>query len=201
MNTDLRALIESSMPSFAYERLERFSEFELRSEVAERRYQRNGAVDLSLVVGTEHPDYHGSSWLELIGNPPGHPVGRLKRIRSSLFEMASTPEYYLSSNEKDNWSFYLVDGRYHVSTGMHRTVIGRFLLACNDRPTVISGVEITELVFRKPVSTEVPTKEGFLRRLLRPMVHNRSVECTSREKPREARSLSTVTDKFRRPVV
>jgi hypothetical protein len=148
MNINLRALIESSMPSFAHERLERFSEFELRSELAERKHQRYGIVDLSLVVGTEHPDYHGSSWLELLGNPPGRPAGRLKRIHSGLLEMASTPDYYLSNDEKDNWSFYLVNEQYYVSTGMHRTVIGRFLLACNDLPTVVSGVAVTELVLR-----------------------------------------------------
>jgi hypothetical protein len=184
MNTDIRALIESSMPSFAHERLERFSEFELRSELSERRHQRNGSVDLSLVVGTEHPNYHGSSWLELLGNPPGRPAGRLKRIHGGLLEMVSTPDYYLSNDEKDNWSFYLVNGRYYVSTGMHRTVIGRFLLACNDCPTVVSGVAVTELVLRKPVPTTISTKEGSFRRLLRRIVPNPSVGRTSREKPR-----------------
>jgi hypothetical protein len=55
------------------------------------------------------------------------------------------------NDAKDEWSFYLVDGRCYVSTGMHRTVIGRFLLACNGLPTVVSGVSITELVLREPV--------------------------------------------------
>lgn len=186
MKTDLRALIESSMPSFSHERLERFSEFELRSEIADRRHQRNATVDLSFVVGTEHPDYHGSSWLELIGNPPGRPAGRLKRIHGGLLEMASAPDYYLSNDEKDHWSFYLVNGRYYVSTGMHRTVIARFLLACNERPTIVSGVAVTELLLREPAPATLANKEGFLRRLLRRMVPTPSFARTSREKPRGA---------------
>lgn len=169
MNTDLRALIESSMPSFAHDRLERFSEYELREQIAERIHQRNGTVDLSLVGGTEHPDYYRSSWIELLGNPPGRPSGQLKRVHGGLLEMTSTPEYYLSDNEKDNWSFYLVDGRYYISCGTHRTVIGRFLLACNGLPTIVSGVAVTKLVLHKPV----PAKEGFIRRLLNRMVPTR----------------------------
>jgi hypothetical protein len=179
MNIDLRTLIESSMPPFAHDRLERFSEFELREKVAVRIHQRNGTVDLSQVAGTEHPDYYGSSWLELLGNPPGRPSGRLKRVHGGLLEMASTPEYYLSNHEKDNWSFYLVDGRYYVSCGTHRTVIGRFLLACNGLPTVVSGVGVTELVLHKPV----PPKEGFIRWLLNRMVLNPAVERTSAQNP------------------
>ncbi len=178
MNTNLRALLESSLPSFAHERLERFSEFELRSELVERKHQGHGSVDLSLVVGTEHPDYHGNSWLELLGNPPGHPCGRLKRIHGGLLKLASTPDYYVSTDKKDGWSFYLVNGQYYVSSGMHRTVIGRFLLACNDLPTVVSGVAVTELMLRRPVPVSAPTKEGCIRRLLKRMVPTPSVEST-----------------------
>lgn len=146
MNTDLCALIESSMPLFAYERFESFSEFKIRSEVVGRTHQSHGVVDLSLVVGTEHPSYQGSSWLELLGNPQGRLTGRLKRIRGALLEMTDTPDYYLSNCKKDNWNFYLVNGSYYVSAGMHRTVIGRFLLTCNNLPTIVSGVAVTELL-------------------------------------------------------
>jgi hypothetical protein len=184
MNTDLRTLLESSMPSFAHDRFERFSEFELQEQVAERIHNLNGTVDLSRVAGTEHPDYYGSSWLELLGNPPGHPSGRLKRIHDGLLKLVSTPEYYLSNVEKDNWSFYFVDGRYYVSCGTHRTVIGRFFLACNGFPTVVSGVAVTELLLHKPV----PSKEGFIRRLLNRMVPNPTVE-RSCAKSRAGRSL------------
>lgn len=171
MNTDLRAFIESSMPSFANDRFERFSELELMPKIVERKHQGNGTVDLSRVVGTEHTDYQGSSWLELLGNPPGRPSGRLKRVHGGLLELVSTPGYYLSNDEKDNWSFYLVGGQYYVSCGMHRTVIGRFLLACNGLPTIVSGVAVTELVLNKPVTTQ----EGFIRRLLRRMVSKAAV--------------------------
>jgi hypothetical protein len=168
MNTDLRTLVESSMPQFAQHRLKRFSEVELREEVTERKYMRNGIVDLTLVVGTEHPDYHGCSWLELLGNPPGNPSGRLKRIHGGLLELVSSPDYYLCNHIKNNWSFYLVDGKYYVSSGLHRTVIGRFFLACNELPTIVSGVAVTELVLHKPA----PTKASFIRRLLYRMVPN-----------------------------
>lgn len=83
--------------------------------------------------------------------------------------MASTPDYYLSNDEKDNWSFYLVNERYYVSCGMHRTVIGRFLLASNHLPTVVTGVAVTELVLHKPV----PAKEGFIRHFLKRMTPTR----------------------------
>lgn len=155
MNTDLRTLIESSIPTFAHKRLERFSEFELREQVTERIHRNMGTVDLSQVAGTEHPDYYGSSWLELLGDPPGRPSGRLKRVYGGLLEMSSNPDYYLSNQKKSNWNFYLVDGKYYVSSGTHRTVIGRFLLSCNGLPAIVAGVGITELVLHKPSKTRI----------------------------------------------
>jgi len=114
-----------------------------------------GTVDLSQVAGTEHPDYYGSSWLELLGDPPGRPSGRLKRVYGGLLEMSSNPDYYLSNQKKSNWNFYLVDGKYYVSSGTHRTVIGRFLLSCNGLPAIVAGVGITELVLHKPSKTRI----------------------------------------------
>lgn len=62
--------------------------------------------------------------------------------------MVNEPSYYTSKVQKEHWSFYLVGGRYFVSEGNHRTVIGRFLLSLNGLPTTVTGVSVTELVLK-----------------------------------------------------
>src|SRR5690606_5410978 len=114
----------------------------------------NASVDLSLVRGTEHGDYFDSTWRELLGDPAKNISPRLKRIRWALSELRENPEYYLSATPKENWSCYLLAGNYYVSTGNHRTVVGRFFLELNGLPTTVHGVDVVELV---PRSLETPT--------------------------------------------
>jgi hypothetical protein len=149
ISTDMAELICHGLVDFSHEKLSSFSEHDLRPYVFSERHNPNGTVDLSRVVGTEHPDYQGSAWLELLGNPPGGPSVKLKRIRSGLRYLQESPDYYLRPDKKEDWSFYLVNGYYHVTSGMHRTVISRFFLAGNNLPQTISGVSITEIILRQ----------------------------------------------------
>ncbi len=36
------------------------------------------------VVGTAHPDYHGLSWAELLGDPEAPDIGYMKRMRTAF---------------------------------------------------------------------------------------------------------------------
>lgn len=148
MNTNLQGLISRVRPEFSDTRLARFSEYEVRSKVEERIHHQRASVDLSRVVGTEHPDYFEHTWIELLGDPPGGASAHLKRISARLDDLNRDPEYYLRDDAKDHWSFYLIDGFYYVSSGMHRTVIGRFALECNGYPPIVDGVAVTELKFQ-----------------------------------------------------
>ena len=156
MITDLTRLLENGSPDFGDTTLLEFSEYDLRPDIEHTVVNTNASVDLSLVVGTEHPDYKGCTWLELLGNPPGGPTAHLKRIRGRLSDLHREPEYYLNSSKKDHWGFYLLNGEYFVSEGMHRTVVARFFLACNDRPTIVHGVSVTQLFLRQKEAPEPP---------------------------------------------
>lgn len=85
---------------------------------------KNASVELSQVVGTEHPDYGGMSWLEMLS--------RGKKMRSNLNLLLNNPGYYLATMPNDNQpSYYTQDGSsiFIVGDGNHRTCIARFFLA------------------------------------------------------------------------
>ncbi|WP_382228071.1 hypothetical protein [Hydrogenophaga atypica] len=140
MNTDLKQLLALSMPTFAYTKLERFADHEYRASGVPEIEHSFASVDLSQVAGTTHPVYGGRSWIDLLGNPPGGEFAELQHIRRYLRYMVENPSYYTKDEKKPGWSFYLVDGRYYIGDGSHRTVIGRFLLSLNGLPTTVSGV-------------------------------------------------------------
>lgn len=178
MNTDLQSLIELSMPTFAHDRLLLFSEHEVGDRIVQRRHYERATVDLSRVIGTDHPDYGCSSWLELIGSPVGSDNAHLKRIRSRLADLRREPEYYLGPQNLSGWSFFLIEGSYFISGGVHRTVIARFFLAGNGYPQVVSGIPVTELTLRPPKQPQIDSN-SFLNRLRRRLMPNPSIERTS----------------------
>ena len=145
MDTNLSKLLEASIPPFANDQFESFSEHELNQKGARvKRDLSDASVDLSLVAGTQDARYQGMSWLELLGNPPGTDPRILQRIRGTLLELKSNSDYYLSRAKKNAWYFCLLEGRYYVLDGMHRTVVGRFLFECNSLPPVVFGVSVRE---------------------------------------------------------
>lgn len=126
-----------------------------------------GAVDLSRVAGTTHPDYAGKTWGEL--KPvPGSLRNELtdmavicqplKRAPGNLIALDNNPDYYETADAKDYWSFYLLDGEYYVAEGNNRTVIGRFYFHVAGKPPIVQGVKITEAFRKKQPVQDVPKK-------------------------------------------
>lgn len=166
LNTNFEAVLQADMPAFASQRLVRFDEQESRENVIQVAHLENARVDLSLVAGTEHPDYYGSTWSELIGHPQGHDRSVLKRLNLNLQQLAASAEYYLSEDKKEHWSFYLLDGQYFISSGNHRTVLGRFLLELNGLPPIVHGVSVTVLRRTPAVQVQAPAPPSIRQRLM-----------------------------------
>ncbi len=129
-----------------------------------------GAVDLSKVAGTTHPDYAGKTWGEL--KPvPGSLRNELtdtvvlyqplKRAPANLQALHKNPGYYESLDKKDYWSFYLLDGKYYVAEGNNRTVIGRFFFHVAGKPPIVHGVKITEASRKKQPVQDAPKKASW----------------------------------------
>ncbi|MFJ5454475.1 hypothetical protein HP572_21590 [Pectobacterium sp. PL64] len=113
------------------------------------------SVDLSKVVGTTHINYRGKTWGELkpvIGTSEGDisnievACQPLKRAVTNIYALEKKPEYYLTMEEKDDWSFIELNGEFYISEGNNRTVIGRFFLHLNDKPPIIHGVKVTTAI-------------------------------------------------------
>lgn len=138
-----------------------------------------GSVDLSFVVGTTHPDYAGKSWGELkpvVGSLEGDFINNrdvafqpLKRAVANVGALARNPEYYLSKEEKDYWSFYEIDGQYYIASGNNRTIIGRYFFYLNDLDPIVHGVKVTKSRFKRPKlmpAIENSGRESLIKRLL-----------------------------------
>ncbi|WP_444907040.1 hypothetical protein ACJJIR_01330 [Microbulbifer sp. SSSA008] len=133
-----------------------------------------GAVDLTRVIGTTHPDYQGKTWGQL--KPiPGTSKGDfmnnrnvafqpLKRAIGNVQSLERNPEYYFSRENKEHWSFYKINDDYYISAGNNRTIIGRMFLHLNSQEPLIHGVEITPAKFRKEPVRE-PEKVSVISRL------------------------------------
>lgn len=120
-----------------------------------------GSVDLSRVRGCYHPNYSGKSWGELKPvassmdenkNEQRIAYQSLKRASINVNHLHQNPSYYLGKDEKRHWSFYELSGVYFISSGVHRTVIGRFFFWLNNLDPLVYGVSITRL---KTVTPEV----------------------------------------------
>lgn len=166
LNTNFVDMLQGDMPAFASQRLVRFDEHVFREKITQVAHLENARIDLSLVAGTEHPDYYGSTWAELIGQPPGHDRCVLKRLNLNLQQLAASAEYYLSAEKKEHWSFYLLDDQYFISSGNHRTVLGRFLLELNGLPAIVHGVSVTVLRRASAVQVQAPAPASIRQRLM-----------------------------------
>lgn len=116
-----------------------------------------GTVDLSRVVGTMHSNYANRSWGDL--KPvPGSLAGNiitdaavafqpLERATANVQALELNPDYYLSTDVKEHWSFYRIDDDYYIAEGNNRSVVGRYFLFANNLPPFVHGVTITEATF------------------------------------------------------
>jgi hypothetical protein len=112
-----------------------------------------GAVDLTLITGTTHAAYAEKTWFELrpVSGTLGNDVNNLPsmdRAGDNYQWLQKNPNYYFSTEEKKEWSFYCIEGKYFIDEGNHRTVIGRLFLYLNNQPQLIHGVRITHGKFK-----------------------------------------------------
>ncbi len=99
-------------------------------------------VDLDLVVGTDHCDYVGKSWGELIQQDDA-PYQTMKRSKSALQDLKRNPDYYLNEKEKHSWGFSCLNGEYYISGGNHRTVLAKAFFEANNLPPIIKGASVS----------------------------------------------------------
>jgi len=100
-----------------------------------------GSVDLSKIKGTQHPNYKNKTWSILLEQ-----LGRKSpRAAPNLRNLKDNPNYYLSKEEKDTWSFYKKNNYYYINEGNHRTIFARYFFYLNNIEPIIYGVNIKEL--------------------------------------------------------
>lgn len=86
-------------------------------------WTETGSVNVFQVVGTDHWDYQGKTWLELLK------AG--KRMPHNLQKLSDNPDYYLKPVERrPRIHYYTTDGMhfYVGADGNHRTCIAKFFL-------------------------------------------------------------------------
>lgn len=87
-------------------------------------WTETGSINVFRVVGTDHWDYQGKSWLDFLTGG--------KRMQRNLHALLDNPSYYLQPTERRPAIHYnTLDGLnfYVGSDGNHRTCIARFFLA------------------------------------------------------------------------
>lgn len=162
MERDIQAkvqrYIEASAPGFAHQVLSAYDAEAVLSEYEVVGGSDNECVDLSLVVGVKHPNYQGCTWEQLSGVPFGdRESAHLQRIRGAILDLEANPGYYQSIEHKTGWSFAAVDGELYCTEGVHRTVLGRYLLESLGVKPLVYGVAVR--VYRRKASLAVGRQE------------------------------------------
>jgi len=93
--------------------------------VTKNIYIKNAYIDISKVIGTSHPDYANSSWKCCFEN--------LKRKEANIdsLDCIEKIKYYTDKNYRpfyiDPWSINIINGKYYITQGNHRSIIAKFL--------------------------------------------------------------------------
>lgn len=107
-------------------------------------YKKNVLVDLNQIIGSDHSDYAGKTWLEALNH--------LKRPANLYGLHCDSKEpnisYYVSHNKlvytTNNWTFYIVNNEFgYIVEGNHRTIIAKFLAALDLIPNKILIPNVT----------------------------------------------------------
>ena len=133
--------VRAEPPHWAGERIRPWptAEYEDCRPFTRRQYWCDAAsINVFLVIGTQHPDYAGLTWLEFLEKG--------KRMRGNLMEHKANPGYYLETEPKRPGIFFeTFNGHdyYVTEDGNHRTCIARFA-AFNDNRCLLHGVNVIE---------------------------------------------------------
>jgi len=120
---NLREKIKSVNPALLNERIKKWDGFlshKLLPFVSERYWHGNASINVFRVVGTEHPDYSGLSWVEFLEKG--------KRMGLNLGLYKENPHYYYDAKKKEPPMYYRsLDGGdlYIGEDGNHRTCIAK----------------------------------------------------------------------------
>ncbi|MDR0770544.1 MAG: hypothetical protein LBE75_05035 [Burkholderiales bacterium] len=114
------------------------------SFISHSYWTETGSLNVFRVVGTDHPDYIGKTWLEFLQKG--------KRMSNNLRLLEKNPDYYLEPYKRNpRMVFTTLDGlNYYVSSdGIHRTCLARFFLFERDMSQLhdltISHYKVDEL--------------------------------------------------------
>ncbi|MGD2819606.1 hypothetical protein ACP80H_25170, partial [Escherichia coli] len=90
--------------------------------ITEHYWTGQGSINVYRIVGTDHPQYAGMTWLELLE--------RGKRMDINIPLLEKNPGYYTQAEQQHaGMSFVSTDGiHWYVSAdGNHRSCLARFL--------------------------------------------------------------------------
>lgn len=125
MNVSFTEQVQRNMPQWANEPLRAWNaaEFAAMSDfITEHYWTGQGSINVFRIVGTDHPQYAGMSWLELLE--------RGKRMDINIPLVEKNPGYYTQAEQLHaGMSFVSTDGiHWYVSAdGNHRSCLARFL--------------------------------------------------------------------------
>lgn len=106
--------------------------------VRQKYWHSNASINVFRVVGTQHPDYIGLTWLEFLEK------GKRMRLNLGLFD--ENPGYYVATEKKEPTMYYQsLDGGdlYVADDGNHRTCIAKAHFYLTGQ-TVLHGVELRD---------------------------------------------------------
>lgn len=125
--TPLIEMVAQSNAHFKNDKIIGFSEHELPHDfIIEEFWHDSTSVPVDKIVGTQHPDYIGLTWEELLHKG--------KRMHINLPLAEENPDYYYSDVKKLPTMSYnkLGDNYYVAGDGNHRSVIAKFLFFFSD---------------------------------------------------------------------
>ena len=133
--------IKSVNPDLLNQRIQRWDDMEFRklqTFATEKYWQDSSSINVFRVVGTQHPDYGGWTWLDFLQGG--------KRMGLNLSLLRDNPGYYYDTTRKQpTMFFHSLDGgdMYIGGDGNHRTCIAKALFYLNG-DSMIHGVSLTD---------------------------------------------------------
>ena len=135
--SNLLEKIKNANPEILNREIRKWDDFPF-AFVKEKYWQDAGSVNIFRIVGTEHPDYAGLTWLSFLE------LG--KRMYLNLDLLDKNPGYYRETIKKIPSMYYLsIDGGdlYIGGDGNHRTAIAKAAFFLTGE-TMLHGVTVTD---------------------------------------------------------
>ena len=133
--------VQAAPPHWATEKIIPWNERlfqDVQPFISDKYWSSQHSINVFTVVGTQHPDYVGMSWLDFLK------LG--KRMHENLHLHHSNPSYYTETQAKTPPMYYVsLDGLkwYVAGDGNHRTCIARFDFH-HKRLSMLHGVHLED---------------------------------------------------------